>query len=201
LLVARLGIRPGDTVIDVCAGPGLNLGALRAAVGPHGTVIAVEQSCELLGVAAAQVTRRGWDNVELINAPARTVRLSLHADAALFAAAPQVLACPAAVANILAQLRADPNVAAGGWRYPTTWHWPRRRLVTTLHSAYLTDTTGHAQPWRLLAEHVRSLQVSQVGRGAGYLAHTTPALTPSHHRQLGEQPRRTDQHRTDQHRG
>lgn len=58
LLVARLGLRPGDTVLDVGCGPGLNLAALRDAVGSTGTVSAVEASAQLLAVAATRVTHR-----------------------------------------------------------------------------------------------------------------------------------------------
>jgi precorrin-6B methylase 2 len=58
LWYARLAPRPGDTVIDVGCGPGLNFAALHAAVGPHGTIIAIDESPQLFAVAAHQVTRR-----------------------------------------------------------------------------------------------------------------------------------------------
>ena len=178
LVVARLRARPGDTVIDVGAGPGLNLAALRAAVGPHGTIIAVEQSPELLAVAAATVTRQRWANVELINAPAATVNLSLHADAALFATAHHVIADPATVSNMIGQLRPNAVVAAGGWKWPTPlWGWPLRGLVSALHRPHPGEVSGLAQPWRALAEH-RALQVDELGFGTGYLAYTDPT-TPT----------------------
>jgi hypothetical protein len=169
-------------------------------VGPHGTVIALESSSELLTVAAAQVTRRGWDNVELINASPDTVDLSVRADAVLFAAAPQALACPAAVGNIAAQLRADARVAAGGWTWPPTWLWPARLLVTTLHSPYLTDTAGLAQPWRLLAQHVRGLRVSEISCGAAYLAHTTDPgpPTPAQEATCATEPHQPEQRESEQ---
>jgi len=170
LLVHRLAPRPGDTVIDVGCGPGLNFAALHAAVGPHGTIIAIDESPQLLAVAARQVTRRRWDNVELINAPADTARLVVHADAALFAATPDAVASPAAVRNIVEHLRPGAGVAAGGWKWPSAWPWPLRTLLTALGSP-LTEVTGFDQPWRLLAEHVAALHVSEIGFGTGYLAH------------------------------
>jgi ubiquinone/menaquinone biosynthesis C-methylase UbiE len=43
VLVDRPAPRWGDTVIDIGRGPGLNLAALHAAVGPDGTIIAVDE--------------------------------------------------------------------------------------------------------------------------------------------------------------
>jgi demethylmenaquinone methyltransferase/2-methoxy-6-polyprenyl-1,4-benzoquinol methylase len=76
----------------------------------------VPESPQLLAVAADRFTLRGWDNVELINGPAETAQLSVRADAALFAAVPEVVTSPAAVSNIVHHLRAGAAVAAGGWK-------------------------------------------------------------------------------------
>lgn len=182
VLVARLGLRRGDTVIDVGAGPGLNFAALRAAVGPSGTIIGIEESPRLLAVAAAQVARRGWDNVELINATASRVNLSLHAAAALFAAVPQVLANPQAVTNIIGQLRAGARVAAGGWKTPSSpWLWPLRVCITAWQRPQMGELTDFSQPWRLLSTHVSGLQIRELGFGTAYLATATVASPPSEH--------------------
>jgi SAM-dependent methyltransferase len=187
LLVARLALRPGDTVIDAGAGTGLSLAALRAAVGPDGTVIAVEQSPRLLAVAARRVTLRRWDNVELINAPPATARLSLRADAALFCTAHDVVADPVVVSNIIDQLRPGAAVAAGGWKRPSKWLWPLPALVAALQGPYLADPTELDQPWRALADRVTGLCVREIGFGAGYLAHATSTPAPAP-RPAGTQP-------------
>lgn len=173
LLIRRLAPRLGDTVLDLGCGPGLNLAALRTAgVGPHGTIIAVDESAPLLAVAAAHITRRRWTNVELINAPIESVTLSVHADAALCCAAHDVLASPASVSNIFGHLRPQAAVAAGGWKWPTRLLWPLRAAVTALQRPYVADFTGFDQPWRLLADRLPQLRVSDLG--TGYLAHTPP---------------------------
>lgn len=169
-LVGRLAPRRGDTVVDVGCGAGLNLAALRAAVGPSGTVIAVDPSTDLLNLAAAQVAQRNWDNVELINAPVETVQLSAIADAALFAATPDVLASPVAVGNVVGQLRDAAGVAAGGWNWPSAWLWPLRRAITALARPFIAEPVALRHPWRLLQEHA-ALHVDQSWLGTGYFAH------------------------------
>ena len=175
-LVTLLELHPGDTIIDVACGPGLNFEALHAAVGPRGTIIGIEESPELLAVAAEQVTRRRWDNIELINAPAQAADLTVPADAALFTTAHDVVTSPAALTNILTHLRAGATVAAGGWKWPSRWLWPLRGLVTALNRPDVTNFTGFDRPWQVLAKHVSQMQLSEVGFGTGYLAR---AYTPT----------------------
>ena len=72
--VELLGLRPGDTVLDVGCGTGLSLSLLREAVGPHGTVIGLDLSPKMLARARARVTAHGWDNVHLIAGDATALR-------------------------------------------------------------------------------------------------------------------------------
>jgi ubiquinone/menaquinone biosynthesis C-methylase UbiE len=43
-LINRLGLRPGDMVLDHCTGPGGNLPAIAAAISPSGTLVAMDLS-------------------------------------------------------------------------------------------------------------------------------------------------------------
>ncbi|MFD9030652.1 class I SAM-dependent methyltransferase [Streptomyces sp. NPDC059567] len=55
--VADLGLRPGDAVLDAGCGTGRALPALRAAVGPTGTVVGADLTPQML----AQAVRAGRD--------------------------------------------------------------------------------------------------------------------------------------------
>jgi ubiquinone/menaquinone biosynthesis C-methylase UbiE len=69
---ARLALRlqPGERVLDLACGTGLNLPHLRQLVGDRGQVTGVDLSPRMLEVARHLMARRGWDNVEVRQADA-----------------------------------------------------------------------------------------------------------------------------------
>ena len=169
-LVARLPARPGDTVLDVGCGTGLCLPSLQQKVGPTGTIVGIDASEEMLEVAASRVAAQGWDNVQLIAAPAERALVDGPADAALFCAVHDVLQSPSALGGVFGQLRPGAAVAAGGGKWPGPWLRHLRGLVTAQHEPFVADFTGFDKPWRLLAEFVPDLLVGEHAFGAGYLA-------------------------------
>ncbi|MFJ9944787.1 class I SAM-dependent methyltransferase [Streptomyces erythrochromogenes] len=81
--VTEFGLRPGDRVLDAGCGTGRALGALRAAVGPGGTVLGVDLTPQML--AAARRAGRAVEGALLL---ADVARLPLRDEAldAVFAA-------------------------------------------------------------------------------------------------------------------
>jgi len=82
--VAALGLKPGGTVLEVGAGTGRNFPYLVEAVGPSGTVLAVDASEGMLREARKLVERRGWANVRLQRQDAAQLELDHDVDAVLF---------------------------------------------------------------------------------------------------------------------
>lgn len=58
--IAALGLRPGQRVLDVGCGTGLNLEPLHGALGRTGSVTAVDASPQMLAAAQRRSQRRGW---------------------------------------------------------------------------------------------------------------------------------------------
>jgi SAM-dependent methyltransferase len=176
-LVSALPLRPGDTVLDVGCGTGLCLPLLHRRVGPTGSIIGIDESEQMLAVAAHRVLEHGLNNVRLIAAPVATAPIDGVADAALFCAVHDIMQSRPALSNIMAHLRPGSPVAATGGKQPALWVWPLRPWVTRLHRPFIADFTGFDRPWRLLAEHVPDLQVRELTFTAGYLAvgHTPAA--------------------------
>lgn len=64
--VACLNLAPGDMVIEIGCGTGLNFGLLLKKIGPNGRLIGVDLSESMLAQAQNRCQRYGWSNVELV---------------------------------------------------------------------------------------------------------------------------------------
>ncbi len=82
--VARVELRPGDTVLEVGCGTGRNLDLLHDAVGASGRVIGVDASAGMLAVARRSIARRGWRNVRVVHEDAARLALDEPVDGVLF---------------------------------------------------------------------------------------------------------------------
>src|SRR4029077_5015654 len=106
--VARLGLKPGDTVLEVGCGTGRNLRLLREAVGSNGRVVGVDASSGMLAHARRLVSKHGWTNVHLMHRDAADLVLDGEIDGALFSLSYSVLPDREAVlSNVWEMMRSD----------------------------------------------------------------------------------------------
>jgi S-adenosylmethionine-diacylgycerolhomoserine-N-methlytransferase len=151
--VAALALRPGDTVLEIGAGTGRNLALLLEAVGPAGTVLAVDASPGMLRQARRVVRRRGWPNVRLIEQDAARLALSAEVDAVLFSLSYSAMPDPQpAVARAWDHLRPAGHLTvmdAG------LTHTPLRLLLAPVARLLILLGPGdpYSQPWDDLAEY------------------------------------------------
>ena len=72
--VDALHLSPGDTVVEIACGTGLNFPLYQKAIGPQGKIIGVDLTDAMLAQARQRVADNGWENVELVHADARDYR-------------------------------------------------------------------------------------------------------------------------------
>ena len=85
--IPALHLREGSRVLDIGCGTGLNFPLLLAAVGPHGQVVGVDRSREMLKVARRKTIHAPPGNVSLVEADAEQLdhdALGLNAPGAPF---------------------------------------------------------------------------------------------------------------------
>lgn len=148
--VALLDLQPGEVVLDVGAGTGLSYALLRDGVGPAGRVLAFEQSPEMFAQARQRVQREGWANVWHVLASAEAVQLPQAADAALFNFTHDILRTPAALDNLLRQLRPGARIAVCGMKFFPWWTGPLNLLPWLKNRPYNAKAAELWRPWDLL---------------------------------------------------
>jgi demethylmenaquinone methyltransferase/2-methoxy-6-polyprenyl-1,4-benzoquinol methylase len=68
--VRALGLRPGDSVVDVACGTGLNFSLIEQAIGPDGRIVGVDLTDAMLAQAEDRIRANGWSNISLVQADA-----------------------------------------------------------------------------------------------------------------------------------
>jgi ubiquinone/menaquinone biosynthesis C-methylase UbiE len=168
--IDRLWIAPGDAVLDVACGTGVNLPVLAERVGPTGRVVGVDLSPEMLAIAAERLRALGAENVTLIEAAVEDAELPGEFEAALFSLTHDVLQSKPALSNVFAHVRRGGRVAAFGAKWSARWNLPVNLYVRRVSRRYVTTFEGFEAPWRNLAEYLDSLTVDEVALGGAYIA-------------------------------
>jgi ubiquinone/menaquinone biosynthesis C-methylase UbiE len=81
--VGALGLRLGDSVVDVACGTGLNFSPIEQAIGPSGRIVGVDLTDAMLAQAQHRIETNGWSNISLVQADAAEFDFPTEVDAIL----------------------------------------------------------------------------------------------------------------------
>jgi ubiquinone/menaquinone biosynthesis C-methylase UbiE len=105
LAMQALGLRRGDTVIDIACGTGVNFPLIEDAIGPTGGIVGVDLTDAMLAQAQDRVDANGWSNVSLVLTDAADFEFPSKVDAILSTyALSQVPDCARVIAHGAAAL-------------------------------------------------------------------------------------------------
>ncbi len=103
--VRALGLRAGDSVIDIACGTGLNFPLIEEVIGPGGRIVGVDLTDAMLARARDRIVTNGWSNISLVQADAADFDFPAEVDAILSTyALSQVPECAEVVAHGAAAL-------------------------------------------------------------------------------------------------
>jgi len=98
--VQALGLRAGDSVIDIACGTGLNFPLIEEVIGPGGRIVGVDLTDAMLAHAQDRIETNGWSNVDLVHADAVDFDFPTDVDAILSTyALSQVPECAQVIAH------------------------------------------------------------------------------------------------------
>jgi demethylmenaquinone methyltransferase/2-methoxy-6-polyprenyl-1,4-benzoquinol methylase len=105
--VNALGLSPGDSVVDIACGTGLNFPLIEEAIGPDGRIVGVDLTDAMLAQAQSRIETNDWRNITLVQSDAAEFDFPTEVDAILSTyALTQVPECAEVIAHGAAALSA-----------------------------------------------------------------------------------------------
>jgi SAM-dependent methyltransferase len=170
-VIQRMGLRPGDHVLDMGCGTGASFEALQAAIGPTGRITGVELSAEMASVARARTAAEGWTNVDIVVGDATAAPLPTGVDGVLFFLVHDLTRMSDVVHRAVAAGRPGARVTAfGPVRATHRLAAPVNAVVRAIARTYITTFEGFDAPWTHLADAVPDLRVHRTIGGGVYVA-------------------------------
>jgi ubiquinone/menaquinone biosynthesis C-methylase UbiE len=183
--VQALGLRPGDTVIEIACGTGLNFPLIEQAIGPEGRIIGVDLTDAMLAQAQRRIEANGWSNVSLVHADAAEFDFPDGVDAILSTyALSQVPECGEVIASGAAALAPGGRWVVLDLKMPG--NTPRRLAqlgMAVLRPFASIDEWVMRRPWDAIREAMREeladVSWTELSLGTAFLAAGSRGSPPS----------------------
>lgn len=171
MTIEALSLRPGDTVVEIGCGTGLNFHLLEQAIGNEGRIIGVDISEAMLERARVRVQKAGWKNVELVHCAAVDYRFP-HDVGGIFATG--VLNYEPAYDQVIEK---GSKALANGRRWvvldykmPKSWLRYLAPLFVFLGSGFgVSRDLMKRHPWESVGRHLRNTRMQELYGGFVYI--------------------------------
>jgi ubiquinone/menaquinone biosynthesis C-methylase UbiE len=179
--VRSLRLSPGDTVVDIACGTGLNFSLLQDAVGPTGRIIGVDLTDAMLDRASERVAAHGWCNVHLEQADAAVFDFPNDVDAILSTyALSQVPECAQVIVHGSAALSGGGRWVVLDLKVPAkTPRWLSHVGTAAIRPFASIDQWVMRRPWEAIREAMQNELVDgswdELFFGTAFLAAGTAA--------------------------
>ncbi len=171
--VKALCLQPGDFVVDVGCGTGLNFSLFQQAVGPTGKIVGVDITDAMLDRARQRIAAERWANVELVQSDAADFAFpsGLSGIISTFALT-LVPEFDAVICRGSAALLAGKRWVVLDFRLPDNrlvWLAPSLERILTRPFGGTLDMAGR-HPWESMQKYLRNVTMKEVFLGFAYIA-------------------------------
>lgn len=170
--VDALGIEPGDTVVDLACGTGLNFERILEQTGPAGRIIGVDLTAAMLDRAKERIEGQGWSNVELVHSDAAVYRFPRGVQRILSTAG---ITLVPEYDQVIA--RASEALAPGGrlvvydFKIPDDWPEWRIQIQMRIRARFgQTRDLDERRPWESIAGHFPIHTMEELYAGLAFLS-------------------------------
>lgn len=161
--VRELRLRPGDTVVDVACGTGLNFRMIQDAIGAEGRLIGIDLTDAMLAQAQDRIEANRWTNVSLVQADAAEFVFPRRLDAIVSTyALSQVPECAKVIEHGAAALSDGGRWVVLDLKVPAkTPHWMAQLGTAVVRPFASIDEWVGRRPWEVIREAMQQ-QLSEV---------------------------------------
>jgi ubiquinone/menaquinone biosynthesis C-methylase UbiE len=147
--VRALGLRTGDSVVDMACGTGLNFSLIEDAIGPSGRIVGVDLTDAMLAQAKDRAAASGWSNISLVQANAAEFGFPAQVDAILSTyALTQVPECAEVIAHGAAALSSGGRWVVLDVKVPdSTPRWLAQLGTATVRPFAAIEEWIQRRPW------------------------------------------------------
>jgi ubiquinone/menaquinone biosynthesis C-methylase UbiE len=174
--VQALGLRAGDSVIDLACGTGLNFPLIEEVIGPGGRIVGVDLTDAMLTQAQDRIEAHGWSNVSLVQADAAEYGFPTQVDAILSTyALTQVPECAEVIAHGAAALPRGGRWVVLDVKVPgSTPRWLAQLGTSVVRPFAAIDEWIMRRPWETIRaamqEELADLSWTELFFGTAFLA-------------------------------
>ena len=172
MAVRALNLKPGDFVVEIGCGTGLNFRFLREAVGAGGKIVGVDLSADMLSAASERIQRNNWTNIELVQGDAATYQFPPAVDGILSTFAITLIPqFDQVIQNGAKVLAPGKRFVVLDFKKPDNWPmWLINFFVFLARPFGVTLDIAERHPWESINRHLTTVQFKELYFGLLYLS-------------------------------